>query len=108
MKRVFALPESAELELLKNQLETAGSRCALRNEQLSQVVRATPSMLSPRPNVEPSVRQTPNRITVEGKMKTLAGLWIDHREAVNVIADKARAGSTKSFSLVRQEYFAQQ
>jgi Putative prokaryotic signal transducing protein len=42
MKQVFALPESAELELLKTMLEEAGVRCALRNEQLSQALPAMP------------------------------------------------------------------
>ena len=42
MKQLLALPESAELELLKNLLEEAGIRCALRNEQLSQALPATP------------------------------------------------------------------
>jgi hypothetical protein len=42
MKQVFPLTESAELELLKNILEEAGIRCALRNEQLSQALPATP------------------------------------------------------------------
>jgi hypothetical protein len=42
MKQVFTLPESAELELLKNMLEEAGIQCALRNEQLSQALPATP------------------------------------------------------------------
>jgi hypothetical protein len=32
MKEVLSLPESAELELVKNMLEEAGLRCALRNE----------------------------------------------------------------------------
>ena len=42
MKQVFTLPESSELELLKNMLEEAGVRCALRNERLSQALPATP------------------------------------------------------------------
>jgi hypothetical protein len=42
MKQVFPLPESAELELLRHQLEEAGIRCVLRNEQLSQALPATP------------------------------------------------------------------
>jgi len=42
MKQVFALPESTELELLKNMLEEAGVQCALRNEQLSQALPAAP------------------------------------------------------------------
>ena len=42
MKQVFALPESAELDLLKNMLEEVGIRCAFRNEQLSQALPATP------------------------------------------------------------------
>ena len=42
MKQVFALPESAELELLKNQLEEAGIRCTFRNEQLSQALPSAP------------------------------------------------------------------
>jgi hypothetical protein len=42
MKQVFALPESAELELLKNMLEEAGIKCALRNEQVSRVLPAMP------------------------------------------------------------------
>ena len=42
MRQLLTLPESAELELLKNLLEKAGIRCALRNEQLSQALPATP------------------------------------------------------------------
>ncbi len=42
MRLVSTLPESAELELLKNMLEKAGISCALRNEQLSQALPATP------------------------------------------------------------------
>lgn len=42
MKEVLSLPESAELELLKNMLEEAGIPCALRNEQLSSALPATP------------------------------------------------------------------
>lgn len=42
MKQVFTLPQTAELELLKNMLEEAGIPCALRNEQLSQAFPATP------------------------------------------------------------------
>jgi hypothetical protein len=42
MKQLFPLPESTELELLKNMLEQAGVRCELRNEQLSQALPATP------------------------------------------------------------------
>ena len=42
MRQVFTLPESAELELLKNILEAAGIRCAFRNEQLSQAFPITP------------------------------------------------------------------
>jgi hypothetical protein len=42
MKQVFTVPEGAELELLKNLLEEAGIQCALRNEQLSQALPATP------------------------------------------------------------------
>ena len=34
--------ESAELGLLKNMLEEAGIRCALRNEQLSQALPEAP------------------------------------------------------------------
>ena len=42
MKQVFVLPETAELQLLKSQLEQSGIRCELRNEQLSQALPATP------------------------------------------------------------------
>jgi hypothetical protein len=42
MRQVFLLPESAELELLKNMLEETGIPCALRNERLSQTLPATP------------------------------------------------------------------
>jgi hypothetical protein len=42
MKQVFTLPDSAELELLKNILEEAGIRCEFRNEQLSQALPAPP------------------------------------------------------------------
>ena len=42
MKQVLALPQSPELELLRNVLEEAGISCALRNEQLSQAFPATP------------------------------------------------------------------
>jgi hypothetical protein len=42
MKQVFTLTESPELDLLKNMLEEAGIRCALRNEQLSQALPAMP------------------------------------------------------------------
>jgi hypothetical protein len=42
MKQLFTLPESAELELLKNLLEESGICCELRNEQLSQAFPATP------------------------------------------------------------------
>jgi hypothetical protein len=42
MKEVLSLPESAELELIKNMLEGAGIPCALRNEQLSQALPASP------------------------------------------------------------------
>ena len=42
MKQVFTLSDGAELELLKNLLEEAGIPCALRNEQLSQALPATP------------------------------------------------------------------
>ncbi|HWH68611.1 MAG TPA: DUF2007 domain-containing protein [Candidatus Sulfotelmatobacter sp.] len=40
MKQVVTSTESAELELLKNMLQEAGVRCALRNEQLSQTFPA--------------------------------------------------------------------
>ncbi len=42
MKQVFALPETAELEMLKNMLKEAGIACEFRNEQLSQALPATP------------------------------------------------------------------
>jgi hypothetical protein len=42
MKPVSTSRNSAELELLKNMLEEAGIRCALRNEQLSQALPAAP------------------------------------------------------------------
>ncbi len=42
MKQVLALPETAELELLKNMLKEAGIPCEFRNEQLSQALPATP------------------------------------------------------------------
>lgn len=42
MKQISTPTESAELGLLKNMLEEAGIRCALRNEQLSQALPAGP------------------------------------------------------------------
>ena len=42
MKQVSTSMESAELGLLKNMLEEAGIRCALRNEQLSQALPEAP------------------------------------------------------------------
>lgn len=42
MKQVFTSTDSAELGLLKNMLDEAGIRCALRNEQLSQALPAVP------------------------------------------------------------------
>ena len=42
MKQVFALTESAELELLKNMLEEAGIQCELRNDQISRALPITP------------------------------------------------------------------
>jgi hypothetical protein len=42
MKKVFTTTDSAELGLLKNMLDEASIRCALRNEQLSQALPAMP------------------------------------------------------------------
>jgi hypothetical protein len=42
MKQLFTPTESAELGLLKNMLEEAGIRCALKNQQLSQTLPIEP------------------------------------------------------------------
>ena len=42
MKQVSTSMESAELGLLRNMLDEAGIRCALRNEQLSQALPGAP------------------------------------------------------------------
>jgi predicted RNA-binding Zn-ribbon protein involved in translation (DUF1610 family) len=42
MKKVLTLSESAELELLKNVLESGGIRCVLKNVQLAQAMPLTP------------------------------------------------------------------
>jgi hypothetical protein len=42
MKRGSTSRDSAELGLLKNMLDEAGIRCALKNEQLSQVLPEAP------------------------------------------------------------------
>ena len=42
MKQISTPTESTELGLLKNMLEEAGIRCALRNEQMSQTLPGAP------------------------------------------------------------------
>jgi hypothetical protein len=42
MKRVLTLPDSAELDLLKNMLLKAGIRCVERNEQMARTIPSAP------------------------------------------------------------------